>query len=94
YLISHILEFQILLSLCKRANHTGPLHECSIHGVKEAGKVLSDGMSLGASEDWRTVLATMTGESELSTKGILEYFAVLEEVLKEETAKLERKSEE
>ncbi|XP_023933964.2 angiotensin-converting enzyme isoform X2 [Bicyclus anynana] len=94
FLISHVLEFQILLSLCKRANHTGPLHECSIYGVKEAGKVLSDGMSLGASEDWRTVLHTMTGETELSTKGILEYFAALKDFLKEETARLERNHEE
>ncbi|XP_045449170.1 angiotensin-converting enzyme-like [Melitaea cinxia] len=88
YFISHILEFQILLSLCKRANHTGPLHECSIYGVKEAGKLLSDGMSLGASEDWQTVLHTMTGETELSTKGILEYFSPLNDFLKQENAKL------
>ncbi|KAF9821770.1 hypothetical protein SFRURICE_001881 [Spodoptera frugiperda] len=88
YLISHVLEFQILLSLCKKANHTGPLHECSIYGVKEAGKLLSDGMALGASEDWRTVLQAMTGETELSTEGILQYFADLQTFLKEENSKL------
>lgn len=49
-------------------------------------------MSLGASEDWRTVLQTMTGETELSTKGILEYFDVLKDFLKEETARLERQT--
>lgn len=52
----------------------------------------SDGMSLGASEDWRTVLQTMTGETELSTKGILEYFDVLKDFLKEETTRLERQT--
>ncbi|KAH9639370.1 hypothetical protein HF086_002059 [Spodoptera exigua] len=88
YLISHVLEFQILLSLCKKANHTGPLHECSIYGVKEAGKLLSDGMALGASEDWRTVLQAITGETELSTEGILQYFAALQKFLKEENVKL------
>ncbi|CAH1635734.1 unnamed protein product [Spodoptera littoralis] len=88
YLVSHVLEFQILLSLCKKANHTGPLHECSIYGVKEAGKLLSDGMALGASEDWRTVLQAMTGETELSTEGILQYFAELQTFLKEENIKL------
>lgn len=88
YLISHVLEFQILLSLCKTANHTGPLHECSIYGVKEAGKLLSDGMALGASEDWRHVLQTITGETELSTEGILQYFSELEKFLKMENAKL------
>ncbi|KAL0832181.1 hypothetical protein ABMA28_001636 [Loxostege sticticalis] len=88
YLVSHVLEFQILMSLCRRANHTGPLHECSIYGVKEAGKLLSDGMSLGASEDWRKVLQVMTGETELSSAGILEYFAALQNFLKDENAKL------
>ncbi|XP_068623977.1 angiotensin-converting enzyme-like isoform X2 [Battus philenor] len=87
YLVSHVLEFQILSSLCKIANHTGPLHNCSIHGVKEAGKLLSDGMSLGASEDWRTVLQAITGETELSTKGILEYFAPLQQFLHHENSK-------
>lgn len=45
-------------------------------------------MSLGASEDWRTVLETITGESELSTRGILEYFAPLRDFLQTETDKL------
>ncbi|XP_032515650.2 angiotensin-converting enzyme-like isoform X1 [Danaus plexippus] len=94
YLISHILEFQILSSLCKKANHTGPLHECSIYGVKEAGKLLSDGMSLGASKDWSIVLKTMTGETELSTSGILDYFMPLKEFLNEEIKKLERRNHE
>ncbi|KAJ8719075.1 hypothetical protein PYW07_016631 [Mythimna separata] len=88
YLISHVLEFQILLSLCQRANHTGPLHECSIYGVKEAGKLLSDGMALGASEDWRTVLKAITGETELSTEGILQYFSELQKYLEVENVKL------
>lgn len=45
-------------------------------------------MSLGASQDWRTVLKAMTNETELSTKGILEYFSTLKEFLKEENTKL------
>ncbi|XP_045523797.1 angiotensin-converting enzyme-like isoform X2 [Pieris brassicae] len=93
YLISHILEFQILRSLCKAVNHTGPLHECSIYRNKEAGKLLSKGMSLGASEDWRSVLEAMTGETELSTEGILEYFAPLQSFLTNETLKFERANE-
>ncbi|XP_030025566.2 angiotensin-converting enzyme isoform X1 [Manduca sexta] len=88
YLVSHVLEFQILLSLCKRTNHTGPLHKCSIYDQKEAGKLLSDGMALGASEDWRTVLEAITGGRELSTDGILEYFSTLADFLKNENAKL------
>ncbi|CAH2040644.1 unnamed protein product, partial [Iphiclides podalirius] len=93
YLVSHVLEFQILSSLCRRMNHSGPLHACSIHGAQEAGKLLSNGMSMGASEDWRSVLQAITGERELSTRGILEYFAPLEELLRKETAKLSRLDE-
>lgn len=48
----------------------------------------SEGMALGASEDWRAVLHKMTGETELSTKGILEYFSPLQDFLKEENTRL------
>ncbi|XP_063544050.1 angiotensin-converting enzyme-like isoform X1 [Cydia strobilella] len=88
YLVSHVLEFQLLRSLCRSTNHSRPLHECSIYGQKEAGKLLSTGMSLGASQDWRKVLEAMTGETKLSTKGFLEYFSTLQDFLKEENIKL------
>lgn len=45
-------------------------------------------MSLGASKDWRTVLETITGENELSTEGILSYFAPLEDFLRRENVRL------
>lgn len=38
-------------------------------------------MSMGSKEDWRSVLKLMTGETELSTEGILEYFSMLGEFL-------------
>lgn len=54
----------------------------------------SDGMSLGASEDWKTVLHTMTGENELSTEGILAYFSTLNDFLVAENSKLLKKIDE
>lgn len=54
--------------------------------------IFSDGMSLGASEDWRTVLRRMTGETELSTKGLLEYFSPLRTFLAAEIVKLSQTS--
>lgn len=45
-------------------------------------------MALGASEDWRTVLKAITGETELSTEGILQYFSGLKKYLEEENVKL------
>ncbi|XP_013173794.1 PREDICTED: angiotensin-converting enzyme-like [Papilio xuthus] len=88
YLVSHVLEFQILSSLCKKANYTGPLHNCSLRDVKEAGKLLSNGMSLGAGVDWRTVLQAITGETDLSSAGLLEYFAPLSQYLRKENEKM------
>lgn len=49
-------------------------------------------MSLGASEDWRIVLQAITGETELSTKGILAYFTTLKDYLKEENIRLAKLS--
>ncbi|XP_048477838.1 angiotensin-converting enzyme isoform X1 [Plutella xylostella] len=88
YLVSHVLEFQILLSLCRQRNHSGPLHECSLRGDREAGRKLSEGMALGASENWRSVLKSITGQTELSTEGILEYFDPLQKFLNEENLKM------
>lgn len=51
-------------------------------------------MSLGASKDWSIVLKTMTGETELSTSGILDYFMPLKEFLNEEIKKLEIRNHE
>lgn len=55
--------------------------------------IYRNGMSLGSSVDWRTVLRTMTGEDTLSTKGILDYFAALKEVLQKENMKLNSMTE-
>lgn len=47
-------------------------------------------MSLGASENWRSILEAMTEETEISTVGILEYFAPLTEFMKEENSKMSK----
>ena len=37
YFLAAVLQFQFHRALCKKAGHTGPLHECSIYDNKEAG---------------------------------------------------------
>ena len=47
YFLAAVLQFQFHRALCKKAGHTGPLHECSIYNNKAAGeafwKMLADG---------------------------------------------------
>lgn len=50
----------------------------------------SEGLKLGASKHWSETLKIMTGESEVSTSAILEYFSPLQIYLKEETRKLKQ----
>jgi peptidyl-dipeptidase A len=86
YFLADILQFQFHRALCKAAGQTGPLHECSIYGNKEAGKKLQEMLALGASKPWPDALEAMTGQRELDATAILEYFAPLHKWLKEQNA--------
>lgn len=81
YFLAHILQFQFHKALCATSGHTGPLHECSIYGSKEAGKRIWDMMQLGSSRPWPEALRTLTGKSELSAAALREYFSPLEKWL-------------
>lgn len=94
YFIAHILEFQILRSLCLAAgeyqpnNPEKPLHKCDIQGSLIAGNQLKEGLKLGSSKHWKEVLKVITNEeSELSAEAILDYFKPLHEFLKKENHK-------
>ena len=51
-----MLQFQFHRALCKKAGYTGPLHECSIYGNKEAGEAFKTMLALGASKPWQDAL--------------------------------------
>lgn len=94
YYVAHILEFQILKSLCIAAgqyepqNPEKPLYKCDIEGSKLAGERLRAGLSLGSSKHWSDTLSIITnGEREMSADAILEYFKPLYEFLVEENKK-------
>ncbi|XP_062535785.1 angiotensin-converting enzyme-like [Armigeres subalbatus] len=90
YFIAHILDLQLHKSLCQVAgeyepnNPDKPLYKCDIDGSKAAGDRLKAGLSLGRSVHWSDALRAMTGESELKSDALLEYYAPLYEFLKKE----------
>ena len=57
YFLARLLQFQFHRALCRAAGQTGPLHQCSIYGNKEAGKRLWAMLRLGASKPWPEALA-------------------------------------
>ena len=65
YFLAAVLQFQFHRALCKKAGFTGPLHECSIYGNKEAGAAFRKMLQLGASKPWQDALFELTGEREM-----------------------------
>ncbi|XP_001845716.2 angiotensin-converting enzyme [Culex quinquefasciatus] len=96
YFIAHILDLQLHKALCKEADEydpedpAKPLHKCDIDGSTRAGDLLRAGLSLGRSVHWSEALKAMTGETELKTDALLEYYAPLHEFLKRENEKADK----
>ena len=86
YFIAAILQYQFHRALCKTAGHTGPLHECSIHGNKAAGEKLRAMLAMGASRPWQEALFTLSGEKAMDATALLDYFAPLKTWLDEQNA--------
>jgi peptidyl-dipeptidase A len=86
YFLADILQFQFHRALCQAAGITGPLHECSIYGNKEAGQRLQSMLALGASKPWQDALEKISGQREMDASAILDYFKPLHEWLKQQNA--------
>ncbi len=84
YFLARILQFQFHKAMCDAAGFTGPLHQCSIYGSKEAGDKLSAMLSLGQSKPWPEALEALTGTREMDATAIIEYFQPLMGWLEEE----------
>jgi peptidyl-dipeptidase A len=85
YFIARILQYQFHRALCRAAGHTGPLHQCSIFGKKQAGKKLIAMMQLGQSRPWPDALEALSGERTMDATAIVDYYAPLERWLHEAT---------
>ncbi|XP_073983474.1 angiotensin-converting enzyme-like [Rhodnius prolixus] len=79
YFISLVLQFQIHQALCNASGHTGSLHTCDIYRSREAGRILNDIMSLGASRPWTEVIriATRGRNDRLDAGPMIDYFKSL-----------------
>jgi peptidyl-dipeptidase A len=77
YFLARILQFQFYRALCQEAGHTGPLHQCSFYGSKEAGAKLNAMLELGASKPWPDALQQLTGSREIDATAMVDYFAPL-----------------
>ena len=84
YFLSHILQFQFYKSLCDAAGHKGPLYECSFYGNKEAGKKYWAMLGKGASQPWQKTMKELTGGEKMDGSAVLEYFAPLQDWLKQQ----------
>jgi peptidyl-dipeptidase A len=86
YFLSHILQFQFYKALCDASGHQGPLYECSFYGNKAAGEKYWAMLSKGASQPWQKTMQELTGNEQMDASTVLEYFAPLQDWLKEQNA--------
>jgi peptidyl-dipeptidase A len=84
YFLAYILQFQFHRALCEAAGHTGPLHECSIYGNREAGRRFWEMLQAGQSRPWPETLEKLTGKREMDASAIIDYFAPLMSWLEEQ----------
>lgn len=84
YFLARILQFQFYKGLCDASGHTGPLHECSFHGNKEAGQKFWAMLGKGASQPWQATLKELTGGEKLDAGPMIEYFSPVNAWLKEQ----------
>ncbi|XP_018346449.1 PREDICTED: angiotensin-converting enzyme-like [Trachymyrmex septentrionalis] len=84
YFVSTVLQFQLFQSLCEISGHTGELHTCDLYRSREAGRLLSDILSMGASRPWQDVVRHMTRgrTNRIDAGAMLKYFEPLNAWLK------------
>jgi len=92
YFTAFIYEFQFYRAMCLQSGRyvpgdpKKPLHRCNFYGSVEAGNKLKEMLVLGASRPWKEAMMKMTGQPEMSTKAIREYFEPLEKWLEEQNS--------
>ncbi|XP_006609675.1 angiotensin-converting enzyme-like [Apis dorsata] len=84
YFVGVVLQFQLFESLCEIAGHTGDLHTCDFYRSRDAGRLLSDVLSMGSSKPWKDVVRQMTRgrTNRMDAGAILRYFEPLNQWLK------------
>jgi peptidyl-dipeptidase A len=84
YFLADILEFQFYKALCDASGYKGPLYACSFYGNKAAGQKYLAMLGKGASQPWQQPLKQLTGSEKMDASAMLEYFAPLQDWLKQQ----------
>jgi peptidyl-dipeptidase A len=84
YFLANILQFQFYKALCDASGYKGPLSACSFYGDKAAGAKYLAMLDKGASQPWQQTLKSLTGSEQMDASALLEYFAPLQEWLKQQ----------
>ena len=84
YFLSQVLQFQFYKGLCDAAGYKGPLYNCSFYGNKAAGQKFWAMLEKGASQPWQATLKELTGGEKMDAGAVLEYFAPLQDWLKQQ----------
>ncbi|XP_034947061.1 angiotensin-converting enzyme-like [Chelonus insularis] len=86
YFVGVVIQFQLFESFCDISGHTGDLHTCDIYKSQEAGRLLSEILSLGSSSNWQEIIRIMTrGKmNRIDVNALLRYFEPLNEWLQQE----------
>ncbi|CAK6970800.1 angiotensin-converting enzyme 2 [Scomber scombrus] len=90
YFTRTIYQFQFQQALCDAAGHVGHLSSCDITGSKEAGTKLRNMLELGRSQSWTRALHTISGDTKMNARPLLNYFDKLYQWLKVENQKNNR----
>ena len=77
YFLADILQFQFQRAACREAGWKGPLHRCSIYGNKAVGEKFNKMLEMGQSQPWPDALYAFTGERQMDSSAIVDYFAPL-----------------
>ena len=85
YAMAFVLKYQFHDHICKQILHQD-VHAANYSNHPEVGDWLRTWLPKGASQDWRVLLKTATGE-DLSTRAMKEYFDPLQKWLQAENAK-------
>jgi peptidyl-dipeptidase A len=84
YFLSHVLQFQFYKGLCDAAGYKGPLYNCTFYGNKVAGQKFWAMLEKGSSQPWQATLKELTGTEKMDAGPVLEYFAPLQDWLKQQ----------
>lgn len=91
YYVSFVIQFQFHKALCTAAKQydpqnpdAKPLNQCDIYDNKDAGNLLKSMLELGSSKPWPDAMEKISGQRQMDSAGLLEYFKPLTDWLTEE----------